>query len=1193
MSFDINRVFPFLEQARRIRRIPSAAISKEKIIYIDLPPEYRVMGLKTKSKFQLYSLFPFSDFYILKSDRFFDIKSLAVTLSYSNSILAEVDVVDYGEIIDFVEFNHETNTAYLDILGKAFQANVNSNTRDIFNAFMNGDYIRTKELVINEFHNMMSDTIKQRGQYLPKITEEQMAKDAITYKQLSEPLGPPLAQERITTNSGINESYIHPTFYEDISEAMVIPGLNSDASQTVSSSIKTSDPIELKIDNYLSFREGSERVILLVGPTAVAKSAIVKAKAKEPRPPLAPNGFRVIDFRCAFVERIDIEGMKGITVDPETGKMLSYSALMDKMLTATDDYQLYASQKYEYLVKYLQDHPDLAIKDKQAIESLRDKFYEEMKPVILFFDEINRAPASVLNAFTMILNQKRYNNRSMKNARLIAAANDPIGLDEKYRQAYLVETFEDPATLDRFEPLVVRPQDIFKRWVDFITQDGWHPSIIEFIGDDPSKAYSMKIMQESVPDNNPDNIGLTSFPNYRTWEFVNKHITAVENSAKNKQGRKDYFSEKQIYKFIGKNAVSSAFISYLELKWPYITSNKRPSSKKHKLYNEDQMREGIASSISSGTPYLMIAPSSFGKTTRVKEVTRDMGWGEPFIVNLAQLDRTDVLGAVTTVKLHSTISKQFEMQLGSGSALAKEILSNISDFGDIPLPDEITTMAPSAEFQQRLNGLKRGEKLVVLFDEINRAESATMSAVFEAISDHRLFGVDFRDRKDDVVVIAAANYGPYYQGAGDFDPAFAARFAVDYIKEMSTKDVDLIIKYMKDNNYSKVITDYLESKNKRELVDLFMRVEERSMTSAAPSLRAFSDLDKMIKQVDDLKLTGAVIPDTESQKFIQPLPNSQTALVDTLLELLGQPPKVPGKIPDNWAGFSTSSSVDWLGTRMTTREFIDELRGVIDQIRSKSFSPDQFRATLQALNVAMRQIAGINADVYTARENELRSIIGDEVFAFQEFYNSRMGFDSLELKDVVNAQMATKWVKRREAEITVPDQLVNQLISDIKSLSLIHKSQDINKIFLWSILVDLQHPDIFRNINAASYSEDSSKKGTGKDVIKDAVLYHILDTAFLDVDWATRVVNQLGVGHLVSQEDIQNYATQSGQKTSKGGSLSTSGTPSKSYSRTDLNLMVWKDLVALGRTLGVKYAKGMTRVQYTDEVLKKMGTQIP
>ena len=100
--------------------------------------------------------------------------------------------------------------------------------------------------------------------------------------------------------------------------------------------------------------------------------------------------------------------------------------------------------------------------------------------------------------------------------------------------------------------------------------------------------------------------------------------------------------------------------------------------------------------------------------------------------------------------------------------------------------------------------------MVIFFDELNRVQNpSVMSAVFDAISDHRIFGVDFDPTR--VKIFAACNLGENTQDAQPLDPAFAARFSIYKKKDYDLTDAESFINYAKSSGFDTTTLSFFEN----------------------------------------------------------------------------------------------------------------------------------------------------------------------------------------------------------------------------------------------------------------------------------------------------------------------------------------------------------------------------------------------
>jgi len=292
-----------------------------------------------------------------------------------------------------------------------------------------------------------------------------------------------------------------------------------------------------------------------------------------------------------------------------------------------------------------------------------------------------------------------------------------------------------------------------------------------------------------------------------------------------------------------------------------------------------------------------------------------------------------------------------------------------------------------------------------------------MSSVFEAVSDNRLFGVDFEPGQ--IVVVQAMNYGGNYE-TNDIDSAFSARNAM-YVKDsLDEGDVAETLAYMKAQNYSSVIINYLASKSPSDVVEMMMSVEENpEFGRASPTKRSWFTLNQMIKLVDKNMFIGATIDYDGSQvaRFVQPLPTNVGDMLSSLRD-------IRSLIPSNWAGFDDDiKPIEFGGKIYSPKSFIQGLDDIIEGLRKGDYDNSNLVALGRNISIGLSKIVAIDEGVKSARRLGIYGVMGERFGSdFEIFYNQEMGRGSIELKDVDDVDKAVKYIQRVFAIQT--DQLV-------------------------------------------------------------------------------------------------------------------------------------------------------------------------
>jgi MoxR-like ATPase len=194
--------------------------------------------------------------------------------------------------------------------------------------------------------------------------------------------------------------------------------------------------------------------LMIWGPPGVGKSQAVKQVAEE-------NGYTFIDIRLSLLNPVDLRGLPMLDKAASTAKWLP---------------------------------PDFLPK-------------KGAKPTVIFFDEINLAPASVMNAAYQIILDRRIGEYELPdNVKLIAAGN---------RAEDKANVTKFPAPLaNRFSHVTVHLDfDIWKKWA---IKNGIDEQILSFLSKFPQHLSQTPKSQEMA------------FPTPRSWEVASKLHTLGE-----------------------------------------------------------------------------------------------------------------------------------------------------------------------------------------------------------------------------------------------------------------------------------------------------------------------------------------------------------------------------------------------------------------------------------------------------------------------------------------------------------------------------------------------------------------------------------------------------------------------------------------------------------------------------------------
>ena len=142
--------------------------------------------------------------------------------------------------------------------------------------------------------------------------------------------------------------------------------------------VNSDTALMVRIESYLLGGYLTNRVPLLMGQSAVAKSATVKALC-------AKHGFRLVDLRTGFMSRLDIQGLTEIEYQ-EDGTAVSYNCGMEEFIECTDEYIKYCRDAIPKIEEAIDScvEPD----KKKGLQAILKKYQEGAKIPVLFLDEI-------------------------------------------------------------------------------------------------------------------------------------------------------------------------------------------------------------------------------------------------------------------------------------------------------------------------------------------------------------------------------------------------------------------------------------------------------------------------------------------------------------------------------------------------------------------------------------------------------------------------------------------------------------------------------------------------------------------------------------------------------------------------------------------------------------------------------------
>ena len=858
----VEKLFPYLKDGDFVR-------SERKVvdissIYCPLESDIATVGIdikRTNRDFKLIKILPCD---LLVFDELDEVAFKVKNGLYGNTISAVISEIDYTSISN-----------RLDI----------STVDDVLSAtmMMNGAYYK-EDIITDEFINICSNGVN--------IPEDVLSSVKIKYENGIS------FSEWVDNFIGIKES-------ADMLDSLVA---DKKSGKSINTQVVSDDRDSIYnwMDAYFALPEGEdmrsggrEVVPLLIGPTAVFKSATVKELCKK-------YNYRMVDFRVAFTSRLDYSGLYEMGEIEGDTKKYSYSCPMEEIVTCSDGFREFCRQSYDKISDilrkgYIEDNKvtdgensdsnqtTLTDEQRDKLSKLLAQYKEYMKTPVLFFDEITRCKDGGVNGILVqLLNQKRFQNMTLNGCKFVAATNLNISNDAEHARLkyelddmYDVAEDIDVAYSNRFIPLKVFPQDVKGRWFEWAestterngkTVTSIHPVVLEFLkGPGDNLVYNDTPVLTAIDNGLSKNeINSQTFPNYRTWDMLSGYLYSIDEDYEVRVKR-DSNAVREYRTNIINGLISSwageKFIDFLNKK------GYKEYEEVHGVINDD-VGDFLNSTLSSGTPALLIGPSSLGKTSRVnayrKKVEKRTGLKPELIsVNLASMDTADLMGYPIKRSLveYSAGEDLEKFGLGSVKKELEDVIKGVASNLDYGMTDSLTVRAPSMEMKLRFQkALKEGREVILFFDEANRVKNPTiMSAMFECISDSRFCGISFKDQKDKVKIVAACNMSytgmeegedvdaDAYSSAGSLDPALAARFSLFWKKGYDENDVKSWISFMEDlkkeGEIDSTLVDYFKTLDTETAVKTMARVEARKIESAEPSTRTFLQLSKDIKSM--------------------------------------------------------------------------------------------------------------------------------------------------------------------------------------------------------------------------------------------------------------------------------------------------------------------------------------------------------
>lgn len=1025
--YSISNYFPFLDKADFVKNVREVHAVEEFLGYeplvVDLDSSTKD---SSKKVFKAYRIMPSNTLFLAELPN-------TVFNIFSGTFGSEI-------IVDIMEFDYQAvaNLIEVDL--------VNDIDRAIFQC--NGAYL-VEDILTDTFINACANGLDVSSETYSeyKVLEDSDKLDTVSMS------------EWLFSNEHIDESYIMESALDTL---QLLKDRRKKGKSNDAEDIKGKDAVYTWLDAYFSLPEGEEMksggrevVPLLIGPTAVFKSATVKELCKK-------YNYRMVDFRVAFTSRLDYSGL--FQIGEVEGKKYSYACPMEEIVVCSDGFREFCKQSYQKLEDILQkgytetevasdgntvetEKKYLTDEQKTKIVELQLQYKNYMRTPVLFCDEITRCRDKGVNGILVqLLNQKKLNDMTLNGCKFVAATNLDIqkGVErEEYRMEldmlYDVNTDLDVAYSNRFIPLKVYPNDVMDRWFEWASgttdKRGFkgvtniHPVVLEFLNNNRDMVYTDKPVLDAIAEGLSDNEQRTQvFPNYRTWDMLSDYLYSVDKTAEAENDGKEDSGEEKLYK----RKILEGYVS----KWccekfiPFLESKGYSNFDDVKEPVKDDVGDFLSTALETGSPAMLIGPSALGKTSRVKQYMKKakIKTGlEPVLinVNLASKDAVDLMGMPVKQSLTEYVGGG--ILKGSGlddvSRALQSVVANVSADIKYGMTDIMTLRAPDKTIKDRfVTALKEGREVILFFDEVNRVSSNTVtSAVFEVISDYRFAGVDFSNYKDRVKVVAACNMAwegmddeaGGYGDTGTLDPAFAARFSIYWKKNYDENDVASWIEFMESQKEEGLIDgtliEFFKGLDTEQALKIMASVEKRTLEDAQPSTRNMLQLSKDIKSMRGKRQENGTFKAKAFNGKILSTDDVVMQFEDLILErqsvsLESHAQKTIKFLDsllygsDNWESLLIGDSVKVGDTSISASDIVDSLAQCRDDLKQFTLKPMSADDRVECSDTIdlVEDLAGFvrQLDVNTSnkREDMFKMYLGESILGeFTKYFNNTFG----------------------------------------------------------------------------------------------------------------------------------------------------------------------------------------------------------
>ena len=308
----IDKIFPFLKNSDLIRCVEQTVSINDIYIPIKVDDNVSVTTDTDSNKiFKAYRVMP-CDILVINEDD--SVAKRIKTGFYGSTVKLVVFEVDYMSVVDRIS---------VDTVDGVLSATIKVN-----------DAYEKEEIVSDVLINYASNGIKVDKTMLDEEDIEIEVKESESFRDWMD-------------NFDIGNIHESDEFFNKLMD-------KKDKGESISGKVVGTgkDAVYNWLDSYFALPEnvdmtngGREVVPLLIGPTAVFKSATVKELCRK-------YNFRLVDFRVSFTSRLDYSGLFQIG-DMDDAKF-SYACPMEEIVTCSDGFREYCRKAYDKVSEILQ-----------------------------------------------------------------------------------------------------------------------------------------------------------------------------------------------------------------------------------------------------------------------------------------------------------------------------------------------------------------------------------------------------------------------------------------------------------------------------------------------------------------------------------------------------------------------------------------------------------------------------------------------------------------------------------------------------------------------------------------------------------------------------------------------------------------------------------------------------------------------